>query len=201
MDKPYFDRTSDRLAELISDGRASEISLGELIAILRNRAFGVLLVLFALPNMLPMPPGIAALTALVLMWIAGQLVFGREILWFPAFVRRRRLRRRDLERVVRRIIPWVRRIEAVCRPRLAFATEEFGRRTVGVVVFVLAFILLLPIPFLGNLPPAVAIIVIGVGFAERDGVIVVAGVALSLLATAISMTAAAAALVALLAVL
>jgi hypothetical protein len=46
--------------------------------------------------------------------------------------------------------------------------------------------MILPIPFLGNMPPGVAASVIALGMTERDGLIVLAGLVVSVAAIAIA---------------
>ena len=47
----------------------------------------------------------------------------------------------------------------------------------------MAIVLILPLPFGGNLPPALACAVLGMGLAERDGVIILIGLTASIAAT------------------
>jgi hypothetical protein len=51
---------------------------------------------------------------------------------------------------------------------------------IGLVVLVMAVVLILPLPPGGNFPPAVACAVLGMGLAERDGVIVLLGMITSI---------------------
>ena len=76
-------------------------------------------------------------------------------------------------------------------------TERPARVVIGVVMFVLGFIMVLPIPVVGNIPPAIAIVVTGFGISERDGAAVIAGLSLSAVALVVTSTAAWAALTAL----
>lgn len=45
---------------------------------------------------------------------------------------------------------------------------------------VLGLLLLLPIPIFGNLPPGIAVVILGLGLVERDGVFILAGVVATL---------------------
>ena len=45
----------------------------------------------------------------------------------------------------------------------------------GAVLLILALIMMLPIPIMGNLPPALAIIVLALGLAESDGKVLLGG--------------------------
>jgi hypothetical protein len=50
----------------------------------------------------------------------------------------------------------------------------------------LGIIMILPIPFLGNMPPGFAASVIAIGMTERDGLVVLIGTLVSAIAIAIA---------------
>jgi hypothetical protein len=53
----------------------------------------------------------------------------------------------------------------------------------ALVIFVMAFILLLPIPIVGNMPPGWAIALLSISLIERDGLVLLLGMAASIAAT------------------
>jgi hypothetical protein len=61
-------------------------------------------------------------------------------------------------------------------------------------LLLLGFIMILPIPFVGNIPPGVAATIIAVGLIELDGVVVLAGLAASIVAVAVASAATGAAI-------
>ena len=180
------ERTSDVLLKLVEDGQTETITLDMIVETLRGRAFGLLLFAFALPACFPMPPGIPAFCGVMIMLIGLHLVLGRETIWFPEIIARRSIERRQFAGIVERILPWVGRMEKMARPRVPFASSRLGKAFVGVVALSLGFILLLPIPILGNMPPGIAIVVIGLGMTERDGVLVLAGFVVAAFSIAIN---------------
>jgi hypothetical protein len=168
-------RTSEVLRELAySDGE--RVTFGEILAGLRQRAFGFAMLIFSLPSVLPMPPGIPTVCGAALAIIALNLIAVRRKLWLPKTITSKSIARSDLRRVVDRALPVLERLERFCRPRLQVFTEPVARVLVGVVVLVLGVIMILPIPFIGNMPPAAAAVVIAVGLTERDGVVVLVGI-------------------------
>lgn len=179
-------RTSAMLSALAYGSESERVTLGEFAGGLRHRAIGFSMLVFALPCCLPMPPGIPTVCGLVIAVIGLHLVFGRERLWLPRWIARRSLARTDLRRMVDRVLPWIERFERLCRPRLAAVTEAFAKSLIGLVVVLLGIILVLPIPFLGNLPPGLAATVIALGISERDGIVTLAGLFLAVLAVLIT---------------
>ena len=74
--------------------------------------------------------------------------------------------------------------ERLARPRLLFLTGRAATVGVGLVVLFMAIVLILPLPPGGNFPPALACAVLGLGLAERDGIIVMIGLVTSVVSTA-----------------
>ncbi len=167
-------RTTDVLYETISRVQGERISIGDLIDGLGERAYGILLLLFALPTILPAPPGTSAITGLPITAFAFQLMIGHPHPWLPAFLRRRSVARTDLLAVLDKASPYLRKAERITRPRYSFLVEGQMERLAGLVVFLLGVVLILPI-FMGNMFPSIAVALIALAVMERDGIAVIAG--------------------------
>lgn len=168
-------RLSDLLSDLAADESRERIALSDLLDSLKVRAFGPLLLIFALPNIVPTPPGTSAVLGLPLIFLTFQMLTGGAP-WFPAFLAHRSLARTDFARMAAVIVPRLARTERMLRPRLGFLSSKFAEQALGVLCLVLSVILTLPVP-LGNMAPAFALALIGLGLFERDGLWVLAGVA------------------------
>jgi hypothetical protein len=157
-------------------GRDDErISLGNLLEPLGDRALAVLLFVFALPNVVPTPPGTSAVLGVPLVILSGQLLLGKPA-WLPAFMARRSIGRNTFNRIVERAAPWLERSERLMRPRIPLLSTGLFQRLVGGICLVLAIILMLPIP-LGNMLPALAICILALGVLEHDGAWILIGTA------------------------
>lgn len=168
-------RTSELLAAVLAAQEGDKVAIGDLVNALRNRAFGILFLIFGIPNCIPMPPGIPVICGIVLGLIGLQMALGRQELWLPDRIARQTFSRAMLESIVTRSRPYIERFERFSRPRLEQFAGPLARRIVGATVVLLGFILLLPIPFLGNLPPGFAVCIFGLGLVERDGGVILAG--------------------------
>lgn len=165
-----------RLTEIVAslDGRSS-FTIGELVDELGERAFGALMFIFAVPNIIPTPPGTSAVLGLPLVILTFQLMVGRQTLWLPQTIRKRTIDGALVATFVRRSMPVLVRFEKVLRPRLSLVVvSDLAERVIGLVAFLLAIVLFLPIP-LANIVPAAAIAVMALGLAERDGLAVLLG--------------------------
>lgn len=171
------------LDDFLSHDHSERIALGDLMGILGDRAFGALLLLLSIPNVLPVP-GLSTVTGLPMILIGAQMAAGRDRPWLPRKVAAATVERDAFLRVVTRAHPYVDRLERHLRPRLPGLTRPPAERLLGLAVMVLATILALPIVF-GNQPPAFAIALIALGLIEKDGAFVAAGLAAGVLAIAI----------------
>jgi hypothetical protein len=170
-------RLSDILQEIGAgaDAPNTRISLGDLVDIFGKRAFGALLFVFAVPVALPIAiPGISAILGAPLIFLTWQLMRGQPEPWLPAVMRSRSVRQVDLVGLLRRALPYVRRLERLVGPRLSWLARGRAERVIGGLAFVLALILFLPVPF-GNVVPAVSIAILALAVLERDGVAVIVG--------------------------
>jgi hypothetical protein len=174
---------SAMLNAIARDDSRERIAVADLLAELGDRALAALLFVFAVPNVLPVPPGTSAVLGAPRVFLAAQLAFGRRP-WLPALIARRTMTRDDLATLVRRIGPWLARAERLLRPRaerLALPPMEY---LIGLVCLLLAVVLVLPVP-LGNMLPALAISLLALGILERDGAWIVAGMTVAIVSVAV----------------
>lgn len=163
------------LQALAADESRERIAVADLLDALGDRALAALLFVFAIPNVLPMPPGTSGLLGAPLLFLAAQMAFNMRA-WLPAVIARRSMARHDYAALVRRIAPWLVRAERLMKPRLTPLASGAMESVVGALCLLMALVVLLPIPF-GNMLPALAICLLAMGILERDGLWVVAGLA------------------------
>lgn len=166
-------RLSQILDEIAADESRSRVSVADLLQVMSGRAIGALLLLFALPNILPAPPGTSAILGMPLVYLSAQMMLGR-LPWLPAFIANRSMAREDFAATISRATPLIARAEKLLKPRLSLVVRHGAERVIGAVCLILAIVLLLPIP-LGNMLPAFAISLLALGVLERDGVWVLVG--------------------------
>lgn len=168
-------RTSDVLRDFLTDNPEPRVALGDLVAVMGDRAYGVLLLTFALPNMLPIGvPGMTAVFGAPLILFSAQLAVGLPTPWLPAWLAERSISQDHLSRIIAGSLPHLERAEKVLRPRWLPLTGPLGERVIGLVGLVLGVVIALPIP-LGNILPAVAVAILAVAILERDGAAAMVG--------------------------
>lgn len=186
----FSERITDVLAAMVRAGEPESDpnpTIDTLTQALGKRSFGIVLVLFGLPNLIPLP-GLPILCGIIIGIIGVQMMLGMESLKLPGWLAQRRLRRADLARIVEKAGPSLRIMEKVTRPRLDMLTGPTAQRSLGVLVLALGITLQAPIPFLGGLAPGLAVIVLGLAITERDGALLIAGLVVSALAMAFTFT-------------
>ncbi|QLF70504.1 exopolysaccharide biosynthesis protein [Peteryoungia desertarenae] len=179
-EKPHPEHLSDLLVRLSANNTA-KITIRDLAIALQDRSFGAFLLVFSLPNLVPLPPGATLILALPLIFIAWQMFAspgGR--VYFPRKIGDYGVQHETFELIIKRLVPWLRRAEMLVRPRFWIFGSRFSERLIGLAALILAVTVFLPIP-LGNWPPAVALAVLGFAHSERDGAGVVVGCLLGLL--------------------
>jgi hypothetical protein len=186
-DQPSVLRTSDVFLSLKTLGDGDGIPLGQLTQALGDRAFGLLALIFALPNIIPMIPGVSTISGIVIAVVGLQMLVGRKAPWLPGFVAAKSLPRAETASMIDRTIPWILRLESVAKPRAVFMTRGLMRALIGAMFLLLGAILALPLSWIGNFPPGVALVVMSVGFLEEDGFLVAAGHVIGILATLLVM--------------
>ncbi|NGQ92246.1 exopolysaccharide biosynthesis protein [Rhodobacter sp. HX-7-19] len=167
-------RFSQILDAIGADERRERVSVSDLMRAMDARAVAALILLFALPNVVPTPPGTSSILGLPLLYLTAQMMLGK-LPWLPAIIADRSMTRSDFNSFVGRVTPLLARAERLLKPRLLFVTSATGERIIGGICLTLAIVLALPIP-LGNMLPAFAISLMALGVLERDGLWVIIGV-------------------------
>jgi hypothetical protein len=156
---------------------AQGFTLDELHRRLADRTWFLLLLVLPLPFISPIPvPGLSTPFGIALAAIGIGLVVGRPPR-LPRWVRTLRCPPGFVARVIAATARQVARLRALVRPRWAWLAGRSWTRVLGGVVIVVSGILLalpLPIPF-SNALPAYAILLTGIGLAQRDGVAILLG--------------------------
>src|SRR3712207_3776778 len=101
QETPRFSAVLRRLA-----ARGGErLSLNEIVQAFGERGFGAIMLLVALLNLLPLPPGSTTVTGAPLLILAFQMMLGRDTVWLPRWVCRAAVNRSGFRRGLKRVLP------------------------------------------------------------------------------------------------
>jgi len=172
---PIDARTSQVLEQLTKSDSAERMTIAEIVAVLRGRAFALMLFLLGLPNCLPMPPPIALVSGFLLAFVALQMIAGFTTPWLPRKVLALSVGRAALERTLLRARPAILTLERLARPRFFLLASRYASRVMGVLVLLLSMAMIVAVPVIGQIPLGIGICLIGLGLVERDGLIILVG--------------------------
>ncbi|GAA0867479.1 exopolysaccharide biosynthesis protein [Brevundimonas basaltis] len=187
---PDYDYQSDTrpFSQVLVDIGAKEdpkLYLGELVNAFGERGFGALMLFFGLMNIaIGIIPGTTTILGAPLLLMGLQLATRQDQLWLPRWALRRWIDRVAYRNGLDTVLPRLTKVERLSKPRLTIMTSEVSEVLIGIVTFLLAIILVLPI-WGGNLIPALIISTFGFGLMQRDGLaILIAWCAVGLLCLA-----------------
>ena len=170
-------RSSDKLLEIMhSNALTEDICFEEILKLLGERAFGIALLFFSLPSALPFSviPGVAFVFSLPILFFAVQMVLGRNTLWLPKIMAKHTIPHKTVVNIIHKTVPYLKKAEFFLKPRWAFMSGRFMEIINGMVIFCLAVLLILPIPF-SNFIFALLLIIFSLGLIEKDGVFIMLG--------------------------
>ncbi|MGV9006865.1 MAG: exopolysaccharide biosynthesis protein [Brevundimonas sp.] len=172
---PDAKRTLSEVIESLGYGDNPKLDLAEVVEGFGERAFGALMLMLALMSLLPWPPGGKAVFSVPIMLLSLELAVQRQTVWLPRWLLRVSVSREAYRKASGgRVLRSIRAIERLSRPRLPILTGEVADVITGIVCFVLAIMLALPVP-LGDMLPALTIAIFGLAITQRDGLAVLIG--------------------------
>ena len=174
---------SAALAKLADTARrCGGLTIGDALASAGQASFGFVMLMLALPALIPIPGPFGMVFGSALAIVALQFAVGIDALWLPRFLRDRKISPAAFDALQRYASPVVERIERIIRPgRMKALTGPKLPYILALPVFTLAVAIALPIPF-GNIVPVIAVCVIAIGLIESDGLMVLLGMSLTLFA-------------------
>ena len=179
MTPPIVQRLRDAAAAM----RDERVSMQDLAQAHGPDAHRTLLLLMAMPCLLPIP-GVGTVLGLGMAAWAAARWRGHRPTGLPQRVAELEMPRHWAQRVLGLLASAYGAAGRHARARLShLATAE--RKSVAGLVALMAFIVVLPIPF-GNVLPALALMLIGLGLVFRDGLAVVLGLAMAVLAIGVT---------------
>lgn len=187
---PDYDYQSDTrpFSQVIEDIGVKDdrkLYLGELVNAFGERGFGALMLFFGLLSVaIGIIPGTTTILGTPLILMGLQLAIRQDQLWLPRWALKRWIDRETYRAGVSRVLPRLRKMERLSKPRLEVMTSEVSEVLIGIATVLLAIILVLPL-WGGNLVPALIISAFGFGLLQRDGLAILIGwIAIALIVVA-----------------
>ena len=167
------------LERTINEIDEDEITFGDVLDLFGDRSFGPIIAFLGLLVVLPplgAIPGLPAIIGLVIILFSAQIIFGANHIWVPGFIKKRSISKEKLKEADKKAKPWLKRIDKLISERLEVLT---GRASVVVASVVVSLLALLMIPLelvpFAVAAPGVAVVLFGLAFVARDGVLMLLG--------------------------
>lgn len=172
---PPVRRLSQDLRAILREADGRAMTVAELESILQGRGFAMFILLLSAPFIVP-APGLSIPFGIALMLLGLRIAIGQKAM-LPAFLLRRTLTYKTLERVITPLAKIAERFEKRIRPRMHFLQDHpWAINLIGVGIVSGGFLLSLPLPIpFSNGFPAVSIMLLAAGLMERDGLLVLWG--------------------------
>lgn len=177
---PMNQGIADRLRAAAASLQGERVALGTLAEAHGPSAQGTLLVLTALPCMLPVP-GTGTVLGTGLAVLALAMWRGHDVSRLPPRVAAFEMPRAAAERVLRLAASFYAVAGRLARERWPHHGSRGHPAWLAPVLALMALLIILPIPF-GNVLPSLSVIAFGLGLVFRDGWLSVAGGVLAVLA-------------------
>lgn len=155
---PFF----EILGELLD--QQEDLTLGELLAAAGEQTYGLLVLVLALPSLIPgLNVGAAPVGGLGIMALGVQMLVGIPQPWVPARVRNQALHRGRIKEALARVERQLSRFRKPGGKR-----HQLHPAWTGLLLAWTGFILAIPVPlFFGNLAPAAVLVLLGAALLEE----------------------------------
>lgn len=171
------------LDELASQG--DEVCIGDVLDDFGGRSFGPFILIFALLELTPIGaiPGAPTVLASIIALVAVQMLFGKEHIWMPQWLQQRAVESKKLHKGIAKLRGIAHWLDEHSHGRLEGLTEGVWIKIAAVVILLLCATVppLEVLPFASS-APMLAIAAIGLALTVRDGVIMLAALALAIAA-------------------
>jgi hypothetical protein len=178
-------RLSEALQSTLRAVSGHKVTLRELLVLVGEQGLLVFCAVLAMPFLLPVSLPFMSTALGAPMLLIGYAVTMNRVPWLPDRLLDHALPSLTVQHVLERAARVADRFEHLVRPRLLGLTSTARVNAVhGAVLVVVVVALMAPLPLipLANTLPAVAVILLCLGMAERDGVMLLFGHVVALVA-------------------
>jgi hypothetical protein len=135
--------------------------------------------MFLFLGLLSLIPIIAIFAGLLILIPAIQMVIGYREPRLPGSLSTKKLEVKKLNKMNKKVIPWIEKIEIYVLPRWILLTKPFALRIMGLMIIGLALLIIVPLPFT-NVISAVSLVLFSLGLLEKDGLFMFFGMILGI---------------------
>jgi hypothetical protein len=164
------------VASLAEASGPDGLTLREIRDRLDERAFGLMILILAIPCLVPALYGVPQIVGVPILMLAGQMLVGRQEPWLPEALLKRTVSKAMLDRMADFAVKRMGWFERLSRPRLKMFADGVAEQAAAAFMILATVTIVLP---LTNTIPSVALALLAVGLIQRDGLFVMAGAAVA----------------------
>lgn len=179
LDVTLVSETLRKLGQKPIDGRTK---ISELMEDFRENGLLLSLIFFSLPIAIPLPypPGFTTIMAAPLLMLSIQMIVGNNKVNLPSKINNYELKNSTLKSISDKIVPNLIYVEKYVKPRFSFAKSVYCEQFIGLVSLIASISIAVPLP-LTNAVPALGISVMAIGLLNRDGLVIIAGIGVTII--------------------
>lgn len=170
----------------VDSWESDTIKIGELVDSLEGKSFDLAILVIALPMIIPMPPGIPMFAGMLMAVLSFQALKESSRAWTPNFIARKTIGKTGALVAIDKADKWLNWVLRLLKNRYPSFLDAPFKQLTYVMVLVLGFIMILPIPFIGNPVPALACVLLMLGRLNHDGLVILVALIFSILALTLS---------------
>lgn len=157
-------------------------TIQELFQTLKGRGSPFFIIFLSLPFCQPFQiPGFAIPFGIVIMFVGLRMIFGHRV-WWPQWVLKKEISAKLLKVVIQKSLRFFQFLKFLIHPRWSWLSTDFMYRVHGGFVVIMAIYLALPLPIpFTNILSAWALLLLGLGLIEEDGLFICLGYILGLI--------------------
>lgn len=194
-DHKYLDSkpVSETLKELGDRRKNGKTKISQILEEFHENGILLAMIFFAVPVAIPLPypPGFTTIMGTPLMILSIQMILGSKRVKLPKRINDYTIKNSTLRKISEKSVPLIESVEKYIKPRYNFAKSVYCEQLVGVIAFIAAIAVTIPLPLTSAIP-AQGITIMSLGFLNRDGLVILGGIAIALVGTAIAFFATAA---------
>lgn len=180
-----IDRKKEKVLQILlvflKNIQSDTFTVHELVAALKERSLGILLLIVAIPNacLIASIPMVSFIFGFIVILVSIQIIFRPHRIKVPNVIGNKTFSKKQLEYILNKYTSHLIKIEKYIKIRWPFLTSTIGEIILGIICLIHGILIILPIP-LGNFLPGIALAFLALGVIEKDGLFIVIGYFLSI---------------------
>lgn len=179
--------STQAIEDVVNQSSADKISISDLVRAMEAAGYGLVMIIFSLATVMPLPPPIPNVFSIPIVIFAAQMIMGYDAPKLPAKIGNFAVKRSIVALIVQKSSRYIGKVEKVLRQRLTFVVSPIFERILGFIIMIFALFIMIPLPFT-NLIPGIGIMLISFGLLGKDGLFVISGCIVGTVGVAIALT-------------